>query len=275
MKKIQLQSGIALPVLGQGTWKMGESQANWQKEIDALHLGFDLGMTLIDTAEYYGKAEDLVGEAVEGIRKEIIIVSKVMPSNATREGTLAACERSLRRLKTDFIDIYLLHWKGAVPFSETLEAFRLLKSSGKIRHYGVSNFDLSAMEKAVHLPGGEEILTNQVLYNLSHRGIEWDLLPWCQSMNIPIMAYSPFDEGRLLNHPLLKEISASLFATPAQIALAWLLQQKDVIAIPKTGNVDRIRENYAALDLKLSEESMIKLNTIFPPPTKKMHLEII
>ncbi|MBA2368550.1 MAG: aldo/keto reductase [Candidatus Protochlamydia sp.] len=275
MKKIQLQSGISLPVLGQGTWKMGESQAHWQEEIEALHSGFDLGMTLVDTAEYYGKAEDLVGEAVKGIRNEITIVSKVIPNNATKEGTLAACERSLRRLKTDYIDIYLLHWKGAVPFSETLEAFRLLKSSGKIRHYGVSNFDLSAMEKAVNLPGGEEVLTNQVLYNLSHRGIEWDLLPWCQSKDIPIMAYSPFDEGRLLNHPFLNQIAASLNATPAQIALAWILQQKKVVAIPKTGNIGRIKENNAALQLKLPEEILIKLNKFFPSPAKKMDLEII
>ena len=181
----------------------------------------------------------------------------------------------MRRLKTDYIDIYLLHWKGAVPFHETLEAFRLLKKSGKILNYGVSNFDLSDMEKAVRLPGGEEILTNQVLYNLSHRGIEWDLLPWCQSKHMPVMAYSPFDEGRLLDHPFLKEMSVSLSATPAQIALAWLFQQKDVIAIPKTGRADRIRENYAALDLSLAEEDRLKLNAIFPPPVNKINLEII
>jgi len=247
-------------------------------EITALRLGLDLGMTLIDTAEMYGEgaAEELIGEAIAGRRDEVFLVSKVYPHNATLRGTPAACERSLRRLKTDCLDLYLLHWRGAVPLAQTLSAFQALKKAGKIRDYGVSNFDMADMEEAWALPGGNEIVTNQVLYNLVHRGIEWDLLPWCGQEGIPIMAYSPVeqasDEQRgLLHHAALKQIASRHEATPAQVALAWLLQKK-VVVIPKAGNPEHVRENRAALDLTLTDKDLADLDAVFPPPQRKKSL---
>jgi diketogulonate reductase-like aldo/keto reductase len=256
---------------------MGEDRAKRQAEISALRLGLDLEMTLIDTAEMYGEggAEEVVGEAIAGRRAEVFLVSKVYPHNATRRGAVAACERSLRRLKTDHLDVYLLHWRGSVPLAETLEGFRTLKLAGKILDYGVSNFDQEDMEEAFALPGGVEIVTNQVLYNLMRRGIEWDLLPWCRERRIAIMAYSPIEQGALLNHRVLKVIASRYEATPAQVALGWVLRQTGIVAIPKASTELHVRENRAALDLKLTTSDLAELEQSFPPPRKKMPLEMI
>ena len=279
MRTIRLPSGRPIPVLGQGTWRMGEDPTKRLAEIAALRLGLDLGMSLIDTAEMYGEggAEEVVGEAIAGRRDEVFLVSKVYPHNATRRGAIEACGRSLLRLKTDYLDLYLLHWRGTVPLVETLAAFQILKQAGRIRDYGVSNFDLPDMEEAIALPGGDEIVTDQVLYNLRHRGIEWDLLPWCRERGMPIMAYSPIEHSPreqqgMLDHPRLKSVAARHHATPAQIALAWLLQQEDIIVIPKASRTAHVRENRAALDLKLTNEDLSELDRAFPPPRRKMPL---
>ena len=277
-----LPSGRPIPVLGQGTWHMGEDPSRREAEINALRLGLDLGMTLIDTAEMYGEgaAEELVGEAIADRRAELFLVTKVYPHNATRRGAVAACARSLQRLKTHYIDLYLLHWRGEVPISETLEAFQLLKETGKIRDYGVSNFDVDDMDEAYALPGGNEIATDQVLYNLAHRGIEWDLMPWCRARQFPIMAYSPVgnnsaEQKRIFGHPTIKSIASRHNATPPQIALAWLLHNPDVVAIPKASRPEHIRENRAALDIQLSESDLGELNKAFPPPKRKIPLEML
>lgn len=263
--------------MGQGTWAMGEDRGKRKAEIAALRLGLDLGMTLIDTAEMYGEggAEEVVGEAIKGRRAEVFLVSKVYPHNATRRGAVAACKGSLKRLKTDYLDMYLLHWRGSVPLQETLEAFRSLKRDGKILDCGVSNFDQDDMEEAMTLAGGDEIATNQVLYNLEHRGIEWDLLPWCRQGGIPIMAYSPIGQGKLVKNKKLKLVASRHGCTPAQVALAWLLRQKGIVAIPKAGNPSHLRENRAALDLTLSDEDQTELDREFPPPRKKVRLQMI
>ena len=282
VRTTSLLSGRSIPVLGQGTWRMGEIASRQQAEIAALRLGFDLGMTLIDTAEMYGEggAEVVVGEAIKDRRRdEVFIVSKVYPHNASRRGAVEACARSLRRLKTDYIDLYLLHWRGNIPLSETLAAFQQLKQSGEIRDYGVSNFDIADMEEARALPGGAEIATNQVLYNLLHRGIEWDLIPWCADRRVPIMAYSPVgqdaaEQKRIFNNETAKRIASRHDATPAQIALAWLLQTPDLIVIPKAGNPEHVRQNRAALDIKLSREDLAELDRAFPPPKRKIPLEM-
>ena len=280
IKRFLLPSGTRIPVLGQGTWRMGESRSTHAAEVAALRLGLDLGLTLIDTAEMYGEggAEEIVGEAIAGRRAEVFLVSKVYPHNATRRGALEACERSLRRLKTDYLDLYLLHWRGTVPLSETLLAFQILKKSGAIRDYGVSSFDFDDMNEIRELPGGDEIATNQVLYNLTHRGIEWDLLPWCREREIPIMAYSPLEQASsgatgMLNHPSLKDIASRHGATASQVALAWLLHQ-NVIVIPKATNPRHVRENRAALDLILTTDDLQKLNEAFPPPVRKVALDM-
>jgi diketogulonate reductase-like aldo/keto reductase len=223
MKFIRLLSGQSIPVLGMGTWRMGESPEQRQIEVTALRHGLDLGMTLIDTAEMYGEggAEIVVGEAIAQRRSSVFLVSKFYPHNATRQGTIAACERSLKRLKTDYLDLYLLHWRGSVPLAETLEALQTLKKAGKIRDYGVSNFDTDDMAEVFALSGGQAIATNQVLYNLTRRGVEWDLLPWCRAHQIPVMAYSPVEQGRLLGHPTLQTIAQQHGASAAQIAIAW------------------------------------------------------
>jgi len=276
MRTITLRSGEPVPVLGQGTWCMAEQSRQRAAEIAALRQGIDLGMTLIDTAEMYGDgaAEELVGEAVAGRRDNIFIVSKVLPENASRRGAVAACERSLRRLGTDRIDLYLLHWRGRVPLAETLEAFLALQRDGKIRHWGVSNFDVADMEELESL-GGEGMATNQVLYNLSRRGIEFDLLPWCDQHRTPIMAYSPIEQGRLLGHPVLASLAARHDATPAQIALAWTLRGNNVIVIPKAGTPAHVQENYATLDLVLTPEDLKDLDRTFEPPASARPLEMI
>ncbi|MBV6623003.1 MAG: aldo/keto reductase [Rivularia sp. (in: Bacteria)] len=276
MKTLHLSSGRKIPVLGQGTWRMGEDSSQKDAEIAALRLGLDMGMTLIDTAEMYGEggAEEVVGEAIKNRREEVYLVSKVYPHNASRKGAVAACERSLKRLKTDCIDLYLLHWRSSIPLSETLEAFESLKQAGKIRDYGVSNFDADDMQRAINLPHGKQIVTNQVLYNLARRGIEWDLLPWSRQHNIPIMAYSPIEQKGILKNPQLKSVASRHNATPAQIALAWLLQQQGIIAIPKASNPEHVKENSAALDIQLTLEDLTELDKAFPPPNRKMSLAI-
>jgi diketogulonate reductase-like aldo/keto reductase len=277
VRTVKLPSGEAVPVLGQGTWSMGDDSSRREQEMRALQLGLDLGMTLIDTAEMYGEgaAEELVGAAIAGRRAEVFLVSKVLPSNATQRGTIAACERSLRRLRTDRLDLYLLHWRGPTPLAETLAAFDALMQAGKIRHWGVSNFDVDDMEELVTLPGGAAVATNQVLYNLTRRGIEYDLLPWCRARQVPIMAYSPIEQGRLLSHPALLAVAARHAATAAQIALAWVLGREEVIAIPKASTLEHVQENRAALALHLSAEDRAALDLAFPPPTSKRPLEMI
>ncbi|HTL57856.1 MAG TPA: aldo/keto reductase [Candidatus Limnocylindrales bacterium] len=278
VKTFPLPTGRKMPALGQGTWHMGENPAKRQAEIDALRYGLDLGMTLIDTAEMYGEgeAERIVGEAIAGRREEVFLVSKIYPHNATRTGTPVACHRSLCRLGTNYLDLYLLHWIGEVPVAETLEAFQSLKAAGVIRDYGVSNFDLDDLADAIDLPGGQQIVTNQVLYNLAHRGIEWDLLPWCLERRIPIMAYSPIENGpreqkALFSNPTLLKIAAAHEATPAQVALSWALHQ-GVVAIPKASDPAHVRQNRAALDLTLTKNELKELDRAFSPPTRKVQL---
>jgi diketogulonate reductase-like aldo/keto reductase len=273
----RLPSGETVPVLGQGTWCLGEDPARRADEIAALRLGLDLGMTLIDTAEMYGAgaAEELVGEALKGRRDDVFLVSKVLPQNATVRGTIAACEGSLRRLKTDRLDLYLLHWRGNVPLDETLQAFAALLKAGKTRHWGVSNLDIDDMKELISLDGGAAVSTDQVLYNLARRGIEWDLLPWCRQHHIPVMAYSPIEQGRLLSHPELRRIADRHRATPAQIALAWVVQTGGVIAIPRSGSAAHVRENRAAADIRLTEQDLAELNAAFPPPSGKRPLEML
>ena len=276
-RSVRLPSGLDVPMLGQGTWFMGDRPDLKAEEIKALRRGIDLGATLIDTAEMYGNgaAETLVGEAIRDCRDDVFLVSKVLPNHAGCEGTITACEASLKRLGTDRIDLYLLHWRGHIPLAETIEAFDELVSTGKIRHWGVSNLDPSDMQELFGVSGGSAVQTNQVLYNLSRRGIEFDLLPWCRSQNIPIMAYSPIEQGRLLTHPALSAIAKGHHETPAQIALAWLLRQDGVIAIPKSGRVSHVEENYRALDVILSDDELAALDRAFPAPSGPTPLEML
>jgi diketogulonate reductase-like aldo/keto reductase len=276
VRTISLPSGEAIPVLGHGTWHMAEDPRQRHDEIAALRLGIELGMSLIDTAEMYadGGAEELVGEAIEGRRREVFLVSKVLPQHATLRGTIEACDRSLIRLGIDEIDLYLLHWRGAIPLEETLEAFDALMAAGKIRNWGVSNFDVADMEDLIDLDGGDEVSADQVLYNLEYRGIEFDLLPWCERRGIPIMAYSPIEQGQLLSHPVLRSIAARHQATPSQAALSWVLRRDDVCAIPRASKPAHVRENRAALDIRLSASDLAELDSAFPPPTRKQPLAV-
>src|SRR6266850_3346087 len=270
IRTTQLPAGEAVPVLGQGTWGMGEDRRRRADEIDALRLGVDIGMTLIDTAEMYGGggAEQVVGEAIAGRRNDVFLVSKVLPNHATRRGTIEACEASLRRLRTDRLDLYLLHWRESTPLDETLEGFESLVRNGKIRHWGVSNFDVDDMNELVGLPAGRAVATDQVLYNLTRRGIELQLLPWCRERKIPLMAYSPIEQGRLLKRRELGRIASRLDATPAQVALAWVLRHPDIIAIPKASDLDHVRENRGALEIQLTAADLAELDRAFPPPKK-------
>ncbi len=263
--------------MGQGTWCLGDDPRNRTEEIAALRLGLDLGMTVIDTAEMYGEgaAEKLVGEAIQGRRDEVFLVSKVLPQHATVRGTIAACDGSLNRLKTETIDLYLLHWRGDIPLEDTLEAFVSLVSAGKIKYWGVSNFDVADMEELVSLAGGEAVASNQVLYNLTRRGIEWDLLPWCEDRRIPLMAYSPIEQGRLLGHPALQQVADRHQATAAQVALAWVLRNNSIMAIPRTGKTSHVRDNRAALDIRFTQQDVTDLDGAFPPPTQKQPLEML
>lgn len=277
MKTIELISGQAIPILGMGTWQMGEDARDRQSEIKALRHGLDLGLSLIDTAEMYGEggAEEVIAEAIANCRSDVFLVSKVYPHNASKGGVIAACERSLERLKTDYLDVYLLHWRGSVPLAETLEAFQTLQQSGKIRSYGVSNFDVADMQEGISLRNGGGIVTNQVLYNLMRRGVELNLLPWCRQQGIPIMAYSPIEQGRLLNNKTLKAIAQKRGVSTAQVAIAWLLHQDNVIVIPKSSDIDHVEQNRAALDLDLSAEELDVLETAFPLPTRPVPLEML
>jgi diketogulonate reductase-like aldo/keto reductase len=266
-----------LPPLGQGTWNMGDRLAQRKSEIAALRTGIELGMRVIDTAEMYGdgRSESLVAEAIAGLRDELCLVSKVLPSNASRKGVVQACEASLHRLKTDRLDVYLLHWSGSYPLVETMRGFEELVAAGKTLSWGVSNLDLNEMRQLTGLPGGSACATNQVLYNLTRRGIEFDLLPWCQSLEMPLMAYSPVEQGRLLANKTLKDVARRLGATPAQVALAWVLRQDGVVAIPKAASVAHVRENHKALGLRLDRQALSELDAAFPPPKKAQPLEML
>ena len=277
MKSVTLPSGVKVPALGQGTWNMGDEGAKRAEEIATLRLGIDLGLTLIDTAEMYGngRSEQLIAEAVAGRRDEVFLVSKVLPNNATRRGTVAACERSLKHLDTDRIDLYLLHWRGSVPFAETLEALQSLQRAGKIRHYGVSNLDVGDMREWWKTAGGEGCAANQVLYNLSRRGIEWELLPWLRERRVPVMAYSPLEQARLMRNAKFAALAKRENMTPAQLALAWLLERDGMIVIPKCARREHVRENAAARDITLSAAQLAELDRLFPPPKSARALEML
>ncbi len=277
VQSVTLRNGERIPALGQGTWHIGEDRRRAAEEAKSIRLGIDLGMTLIDTAEMYGSggAEEVVARAAEGIRDSLFIVSKVYPYNGSRAGVVAACERSLKRLATDRIDLYLLHWRGSVPLAETLEGFQRLERDGKIRHHGVSNFDRADMAEWTALRGGNTVIANQVLYNLSRRGPEWDLVPWCREQGVAIMAYTPLGHGQMLGNHALAEIGRRQNATAAQIALAWLLRREGTIVIPKASRAEHVRENRGALDIALTERDLAELDRAFPPPRGKTELGML
>ncbi len=277
MRTTTLTNGTVVPVLGQGTWFLGDSNRTRDEEIATLQTGIDLGMSLIDTAEMYGDgaSEKLVGAAIAGRREQVFLVSKVYPHNASQRGTIAACERSLKRLGTDYLDLYLLHWRGQVPLAETIAGFEALQAAGKIRHWGVSNLDSSDMEELLEQDGGGQVAVNQVLYNLTRRGIEYDLLSECQAREIPIMAYSPIEQGRLLGDDALADVARRHNATSAQVALAWVLRHDKVIAIPKASTVAHVRENHSALALKLTLQDLDELDAAFPPSDGPMPLDML
>jgi diketogulonate reductase-like aldo/keto reductase len=276
-RSITLRSGEKIAALGQGTWHFAESPGRWAEEVASIRLGIELGMTVIDTAEMYsnGAAEALVAEAIAGRRSEVFLVDKVLPHHATRGGTVRACEASLGRLGVDYIDLYLLHWRGRIPLVETIEGFAELKLHGMIRYWGVSNLDIDDMIELSGVPGGDEVQTNQILYNLTRRGPEFALLPWLAQHGIPTMAYSPIEQGRLLEHPALQPIAQRHDATPAQIALAWVLQHDGVAAIPRAGTLSHVRQNAAARDIKLTGNDLHDLDRAFPPPTRPRPLEVL
>jgi diketogulonate reductase-like aldo/keto reductase len=277
MRRVKLPGGEEVAALGQGTWRMAEDRGRRAGEIAALRLGIELGMTLIDTAEMYceGKTEELIGEAIAGLRDQVFLVSKVYPHNASQNGVAQACERSLRRLKTDRLDLYLLHWPGSIPIGETVEGFEALKQAGKIRHWGVSNFDVDEMEDLFEVRGGSACVTNQILYNLSRRGPEYDLLPWMEERGVPIMAYSPIEQGRLRSAGVLDDLARKHGATPYQIALAWVMRRSDVIAIPKAARPEHVRENRKAFDIALDAADLAAIEGAYPPPKRKKPLEMI
>ncbi len=277
MKTLTLPCGEKIPVLGMGTWMIGERAGRRAAEIASLQHGIDLGMTLIDTAEMYGDgaSETLVGEAIRGRREQVFLVSKVYPFNAGGKTMIKACEGSLKRLGVDCLDLYLLHWRGDIPLAETVETFERLQAAGKIRHWGVSNLDVADMEELGELSGGAHCQTDQVLYNLSRRGIEWNLRPWCAARNMPVMAYSPLEQARLLKNARLDALAERLGATAAQVALAWLLRQDGVIVIPKASDPLRVAENFKAASLALDAEALAALDAIFPAPRGPCRLEML
>jgi diketogulonate reductase-like aldo/keto reductase len=271
-------AGESIPVLGQGTWQLGDRAARRAAELATLRLGIDLGLTLIDTAEMYGDgaSERLVAEAIAGRRDEVFIVTKVLPSNATsRKRIVAACERSLGRLETDRIDLYLLHWRQSEDLPLVVETFTELRAAGKIRHWGVSNFDVDDLTELDTVPGGAAVASNQVLYNVSRRGIEFDLLPLARRRELMVMAYTPIEPARVKSNATLRAIAERHDATPVQIALAWVLRQEGVVAIPRTGSPDHVRENAAALDIELTARELEEIDGAFPKPAKKRPLEMI
>ncbi len=273
MRFLDLPGGDKIPVLGLGTWMMGERRERAAAELAAIKRGIELGLTLIDTAEMYGDggAEEIVGQAIAGCRDRIFLVSKVLPQNAGRANTLKACAASLKRLGTDRLDLYLLHWRGNIPLGETIEAFETLKRSGKIRHWGVSNFsmkDLAALR-------GAALASNQVLYNLARRGIEWDVLPWCRERGIPVMAYSPLEQGRILGNKALLKLARDRGCSAAQVALAWVLSRDGVVAIPKATDLEHVDENVGALNVALSAQELAALGAAFPAPNRASPLEML
>ena len=281
-KQVVFDDGVVLPAIGQGTWYMGENPGHRRAEVSALRAGVDLGLTLIDTAEMYadGGAEEVVGEALNGLRERVFLVSKVYPWNAGGQKAIAACEASLRRLKTDYLDLYLLHWSGNFTFAETVEAMETLIAQGKIRRWGVSNLDVDDMQALWQVPGGRQCATNQVLYHLASRGIEYDLLPWCQQHQLPVMAYSPLAQaGRrrsgLLNHPVVNEIAHAHSASAAQILLAWVISHQGVMAIPKAASVEHVQQNAAALSITLSAQELAALDKAYPASKGKTALDMV
>ncbi|EZP33392.1 aldo/keto reductase [Pseudomonas sp. RIT288] len=273
MRTLEL-AGVQVPVIGQGTWRMGEDRSAHQREVSALRQGIELGMTLIDTAEMYaeGGAESVVGEAITGLRDRVFLVSKVYPHNASRKGIPQACERSLRRLDTDHIDLYLLHWRGQFPLEETVEAFERLREDGKIGRWGVSNFDVDDLEELAN----PACATNQVLYNLEERGVEFDLLPWCRQQRMPLMAYCPIGQGgAMLAEPELQQIAARHGVTPAQVSLAWILRQDGVIAIPKAVRPEHVQLNAQAAQLQLDAGDLAALDQVFKAPQRKQRLAMV
>jgi len=279
MDAFRLPNGVPASRLGQGAWQIGDDKRRRAAEQEALRVGLELGMNLIDTAEMYGhgRSEELIAEVIAGRRERVYLVSKVLPENATRRGTIAACEQSLKRLETEYLDMYLLHWRGSVPLEETLDAFASLRERGLIRHYGVSNFDVDDLTEARALNAGAGIATNQVLYNLEQRGIEWGLLPWLRKHSIPLMAYSPLgsDSRKLRTHAVLKAMAARRGVTPSRIALAWLLRQPDVVVIPKASSEGHVRDNHAALALELTPQDLEEIDRSFPPPKRATPLAMI
>ncbi|MFK4342804.1 MULTISPECIES: aldo/keto reductase [unclassified Paenibacillus] len=274
--------GREVPLIGQGTWHMGEKASFRQEEVRALQLGLDLGMTLVDTAEMYaeGGAEEIVGEAIRGRRDEVYLVSKAYPHHADRQGLAQACEASLTRMGMEYMDMYLLHWRGNIPLEETIQGMEKLREQGKIRNWGVSNLDKSDMEELWSLTGGDTCAVNQVLYHAASRGIEYDLLPWSRTHGVPVMAYCPIAQGGrlrrgLLEHPVMEDIAASHRVTPSQIALAWVIRDGDIWAIPKAVQESHVRENAAAANIRLTPEQRQQIDEAFPPPTRKQPLDIV
>ncbi|WP_442956197.1 aldo/keto reductase [Paenibacillus sp. USHLN196] len=281
-RTILLPDGTALPAIGQGTWNMGEKQSSQEEEVRALRSGIELGMTVIDTAEMYaeGGAEVVTGKAISGCRDEVFLVSKVYPHHADRKQMITACERSLTRLGTDRLDLYLLHWRGGVPLEETVQALEQLKQSGKILRWGVSNLDTRDMQELWSLPEGSHCMVNQVLYHAASRGIEHDLLPWMRERRVPIMAYCPLAQGgrlrnELLEHPVIREIAQDRGVTTSQIALAWVIRDGDVLAIPKAVQLNHVADNAAAVNIVLTQEELTRLNEVFPAPKGKVPLDIV
>jgi len=274
---LTLRDGEVVPRLGMGTWHMGERAANRAAEVEALRLGLDHGMNLVDTAEMYGDggAESVVGEAIHGWRDGIFVVSKFYPHHASRRKLIAACDGSLAQLGGETIDLYLLHWRGTVALEETVSTLEELVRIGKIQRWGVSNFDVADMEELVGVPGGDRCAANQVLYNLAHRGPEFDLLPWCAARRIPVMAYSPLDEGRLVRHPAIASVAHRMGVDPGQVALAWVLRNDNVIAIPKASSREHVLANRAAADIHLDRAALELLEQSFPAPRRKRSLDMI
>ena len=278
MRSIALSDGTQVAALGQGTWKIGEGQYPAKQAAATIRLGVELGLTLIDTAEMYGggASERVVGQAIEGLREQVFLVTKVYPHNASRTGVPAACARSLQRLGVDAIDLYLLHWRGGTPLAETVAAFEKLRAAGRIRHWGVSNFDVDDMEELLGVPGGANCAANQVLYNPEYRGIEFDLLAWQADHRIPVMAYSPVGQGgRLLRNPAIKTVAARHGVSPAQVAIAWSLRHPGVISIPKSGDAAHLRENAAAAALTLTPEDLAEIDRAYKPPARKQSLGML
>jgi diketogulonate reductase-like aldo/keto reductase len=277
MRAVTLPDGTAAPALGMGSWYLGEDADRHDIQLDALRAGIDIGMTLIDTAEMYGDgaAEELVGQAIAGRRDDVFLVSKVLPHHATRQGTVDACQRSLRRLGTDRLDLYLLHWRGRVPVEETVAAFETLVSRGLIRSWGVSNLDVPDLDRMVGLRGGDRVQTDQVLYNLARRGLEYDLIPWCRGRRMPLMVYSPVDHGRLVEHRAVRDMAMQKGITPAQLAIAWVLRLPDVFAVAKASTRVHVIENRAALEIGFSQAELDQLDRLFPPPDDKVPLDVL